>query len=189
MQTNTSDLTEEQLLEFRTTLTDLEGDLAQIRTLPAQLKVLQDENTELKGGLLKLRKEVIGLVQRNVPPIRKHEVVTHDCARYLAAIGDSGEIPGAVVGDDFVFADGRDVTLDQANDFLAELEQAAFEFGVLVLENFELSGQSSNLRQVAFQVGEGGSEFEELFFGEVGGVGLHFYFGFWIWIRCRRESF
>jgi len=90
MQTNTSDLTEEQLLEFRTTLTDLEGDLAQIRTLPAQLKVLQDENTELKGGLLKLRKEVIGLVQRNVPPIRKHEVVTHDCARYLAAIAYIG---------------------------------------------------------------------------------------------------
>src|SRR5436853_370407 len=81
---------EQQLLEFRTMLTEVKGGWAQVKTLPDLFKTLQDENTELKGSLTKLRKEVLTLAQRTVQPIRKHEVVTHDCARYLAAIAYIG---------------------------------------------------------------------------------------------------
>src|SRR5437016_13124803 len=82
--------TEEQLLEIRTMLTEVKGGWAQVKTLPDLFKTLQDENTDLKGSLTKLRKEVLTLAQRTVQPIRKHEVVTHDCARYLAAIAYIG---------------------------------------------------------------------------------------------------
>src|SRR5207247_1933124 len=74
---------EQQLIELRTTLAEFKGGWAQIRNLPAVIKTLQEENDELRGHVTKLRKEVLTLAQRNVQPIRKHEVVTHDCARYL----------------------------------------------------------------------------------------------------------
>jgi HK97 family phage major capsid protein len=81
---------EQQLVEFRTVLTEVKGDWAQIKGLPVLIKTLQDENSELKGNLLKLRKEVLNLAQRTTQPIRQHEVVTPDCARYLAAIAYIG---------------------------------------------------------------------------------------------------
>jgi len=86
----TTNLTEEQLVEFRTILNDVKGGWAEIKALPRVLKTVQDENVELKSSLTKLRKEVLTLAQRTVQPIRKHEVVTHDCARYLAAIAYIG---------------------------------------------------------------------------------------------------
>src|SRR5882762_6701529 len=81
---------EQQLIELRTTLNEMKGGWAQVRNLPALVKTLQDENDELKGHVTKLRKEVLTLAHRTVAPIRKHEVVTHDCARYLAAIAYIG---------------------------------------------------------------------------------------------------
>src|SRR5258705_13635349 len=83
-------MTEEQLLEFRTILTDVKLGWAEIKGLPARLKILQDENTELKGGMLKLRKEVLNQGQRLIQPIRKHEVVTHDCASFIGSLGYIG---------------------------------------------------------------------------------------------------
>src|SRR6266704_3523168 len=83
-------MTEEQLLEFRTILTDVKGGWAEIKALPRVIKTLQDENSDLKGSLTKLKKEILILSQRSVQPIRKHEVVTHDCARFLAAIAYIG---------------------------------------------------------------------------------------------------
>src|SRR5436190_844568 len=82
-------MTEEQLLEFRMILNDVQGGWAEIKALPNVIKTLQSENTELKGALGKLKKEILTLAQRG-QPIRKHEVVTHDCARYLAAIAYIG---------------------------------------------------------------------------------------------------
>src|SRR5882672_1569937 len=81
---------EQQLIELRTAMTEFKGGWAQVRNLPALFKTLQDENDELKGHVTKLRKEVLTLAHRTVAPIRKHEVVTHDCARYLAAIAYIG---------------------------------------------------------------------------------------------------
>src|SRR4051794_40944176 len=85
-----NDITEEQLLEIRTIITDLKGGWAEIKGPPRMVKTLQDENVDLKSNLTKLRKEILILGQRTVQPIRKHEVVTHDCARYLAAIAYIG---------------------------------------------------------------------------------------------------
>jgi HK97 family phage major capsid protein len=83
-------LTEEQLLEFRTILTDVKGGWAEIKALPRLIKTLQDENADQKNSIIKLRKEVLTLGQRTVRPIRKHEVVTPECARYLAAVAYIG---------------------------------------------------------------------------------------------------
>ena len=81
---------EQQLLEFRNILTDAQGGWAEVKTLPALFKKLQEDNQNLKGDLKKLEKEILALEQRAPQPIRKHEVVTHDCARYLAAIAYIG---------------------------------------------------------------------------------------------------
>ena len=81
---------EQQLLELRSIITEVQGGWAQIKILPALVKTLQDENAELKTGVTKLKKEVLTLVQRSPQIIRKHEVVTHDCARFLAAIAYLG---------------------------------------------------------------------------------------------------
>jgi HK97 family phage major capsid protein len=83
-------MTEEQLLEFRTILTDVKGGWAEIKALPRLIKTLQDENADQKNSIIKLRKEVLTLGQRTVQPIRKHEVVTPECARYLAAVAYIG---------------------------------------------------------------------------------------------------
>src|SRR5258707_10967299 len=83
-------LTEEQLAEFQNILTEAQGGWAEIKTLPALFKKLKDENEGLKGDLKKLGKEILALAQRSPQPIRRHEVVTHDCARYLAAIAYIG---------------------------------------------------------------------------------------------------
>ncbi len=76
--------------EIEAILTDLKERMPDIRKLPSAIKALQDENTDLKGSLTKLRKDFLNLSQRSAQPIRKHEVVTHDCARYLAAIAYIG---------------------------------------------------------------------------------------------------
>ncbi len=81
---------EQQLIELRTILTDVQGDWSKIKALPALVKTLQEENTTTTAQLTKLRKELLSLSQRSVQPIRKHEVVTRDCARYLAAIAYIG---------------------------------------------------------------------------------------------------
>src|SRR5437773_9090457 len=78
----------EQTLE--SILTEIKADLPRFKGLPDALKKLQDENNDLKGSLTKLRKEILAFSQRSAPPIRKHEVVTHDCARHLAAIAYIG---------------------------------------------------------------------------------------------------
>ena len=76
--------------EMEKILTDLKERMPDIKMLPTTIKTLQDENADLKGHVTKLRKEVLTLAQRSALPIRKHEVVTHDCARYLAAIAYIG---------------------------------------------------------------------------------------------------
>src|SRR4051812_29044971 len=85
-----TNITEEQLLEFRTILSDVKGGWAEIKSLPNVLKTVQSDNAELKGAIGKLKKEILTLSQRTVQPIRKHEVVTHDCARHLSAIAYIG---------------------------------------------------------------------------------------------------
>src|SRR6267142_4264120 len=81
---------EQQLIELRSAVQKVEGELSSITGLRATIKLLEDRNLELKGDLGKLRKEVLGLAQRSPQPIRKHEVVTHDCAKYLAAVAYIG---------------------------------------------------------------------------------------------------
>jgi HK97 family phage major capsid protein len=83
-------MTEDQLLEIRTFMTEAKGNWTEIKTLPAVIKTLQTENTTLKDSLTKLKKEILTLAQRANQTVRKHEVVTHDCARYLAAIAYIG---------------------------------------------------------------------------------------------------
>jgi HK97 family phage major capsid protein len=81
---------EQQLVELRSIITEVQGGWAQIKALPALVKTLQDENADLRGGLGKLKKELLTLAHRSPQLIRKHEVVTHDCARHLAAISYIG---------------------------------------------------------------------------------------------------
>ena len=71
---------EQQLVELRSAVQKVEGELSSITGLRANLKLLEDKNIELKGDLGKLRKEILELTQRSPQRIRKHEVVTHDCA-------------------------------------------------------------------------------------------------------------
>jgi len=49
-------------------------------------------------------------------------------------LGDGREVTGAVVGDDFVFPNGSDGTMDQCQDFFAQLGDVAFEFVIFILE-------------------------------------------------------
>src|SRR5436190_2480597 len=84
-----TNISEEQLIELRTFMSEAKGGWAEIQSLPTAVKTLQTENTELKGAVGKLKKEILTLAQRG-QPIRKHEVVTHGCARYLAAIAYIG---------------------------------------------------------------------------------------------------
>ncbi|HSU55847.1 MAG TPA: phage major capsid protein [Candidatus Dormibacteraeota bacterium] len=85
-----TNITEDQLIEIRTVLTDLKGGWAEIKALPRLFKTLQEESTDVKSGLAKLKKEVLTLTHRSPRPIRKHEVVTHDCAEYVASIAYIG---------------------------------------------------------------------------------------------------
>jgi HK97 family phage major capsid protein len=118
-----TNLTEEQLLEFRTILTDVQGGWAQIKALPALVKTLQDGNSELKGSLVKLKKEILALAQRNPQPIRKHEVVTHDCARYLAAIAYIGAEKHNKLS--HLNSQNRDLILNKSAEFLGMELRAA----------------------------------------------------------------
>jgi hypothetical protein len=81
---------EQQLTELRSIITEVQGGWPEIKGLPTLVKSLQEENATLSDHLTKLRKEVLNLTVRSVPHIRKHEVVTHECARYLAAIAYIG---------------------------------------------------------------------------------------------------
>src|SRR5947199_10861360 len=75
---------------LESTITEIHADLPRLKGLPDAFKKLQDENTELKTSVTRLRKELLTLTQSTVLPIRKHEVVSHLCARYLAAIAYIG---------------------------------------------------------------------------------------------------
>jgi len=81
---------EQQIIELRSAVKKVEGELGCITGLRTNLKLLEDKNTELKGDLGKLRKEILELTQRSPQRIRKHEVVTHDCAGYLASVAYIG---------------------------------------------------------------------------------------------------
>jgi HK97 family phage major capsid protein len=81
---------EQQLIEIRTAVQKVEGELSSITGLRATIKALEEKNTTLRGDLDKLKKEILEITQRSPQRIRKHEVVTHDCARYLAAIAYIG---------------------------------------------------------------------------------------------------
>lgn len=83
-------ITEQELTELRTFLNESKAGWAQIKSLPGLIKILQEENADLKTSVTKLKKEILVLAQRAPQAIRKHEVVTHDCARYLAAVAYIG---------------------------------------------------------------------------------------------------
>jgi hypothetical protein len=61
-----------------------------------------------------------------------------------------------------------DGALAQGEDFLAKFDDAALLVGVFILEGFDETGEGLDFCPTAFDVGEDGAEFEELFFGHNG---------------------
>ena len=80
-------LTESQLTEFQSLLTDVKGGWNRIRELPDLLKRVEDENAALKLDINKLKKSHLsGVTQNGVRWLNGIPFVSDDCARALASL-------------------------------------------------------------------------------------------------------
>jgi HK97 family phage major capsid protein len=82
-QTAPSELTEDQSKDFQTMLTDIRAGWADVKSLPASLKSIQQENSNLSDSLEDLRGEVRRNLLLRSP--RSPGRVSDDCARRIAA--------------------------------------------------------------------------------------------------------
>src|SRR5437870_8119850 len=73
---------------LESTITELRTEMPRLKALSETVKKLEDQNTKLQTTVTALEKKLI--VPRGTHPIRRHEVVTHDCARFLASIAYLG---------------------------------------------------------------------------------------------------
>ena len=80
----TTALSEDQVKEFRTVLDEVKGGWAEIKALPATLKVLQDDTVQLTQQMKDVRRLMAGRVGAT-SRIRAPGLVSDECARHLAA--------------------------------------------------------------------------------------------------------
>jgi HK97 family phage major capsid protein len=118
-------MTPQQTAEFESVISKLQGDYANLQGLPAEIKKLQDENLQLKNSLESFRKDTLSRIQKgfNRQPVRRHEAVTHDCARYLAAIAYIGAEKYNKLS--HLNATNRDLILNRSADVLGMELRAA----------------------------------------------------------------
>src|SRR6266496_1147458 len=83
MNTAPSELTEDQTKDFQAILTDIRGGWAEVKTLPATVKSLEDENAQLRDELTDLRRSLLSRSTLHAP--RYPGCVSDDCARRIAA--------------------------------------------------------------------------------------------------------
>jgi HK97 family phage major capsid protein len=76
-------LTEDQIKEFQTILTEMKGGWAELRSLPMTCKGLQDENAQLKQQVTDVRRLMATRTQ--TPRVRSSGLVSDDCAKHLSA--------------------------------------------------------------------------------------------------------
>ncbi|HWI59246.1 MAG TPA: phage major capsid protein [Bacillota bacterium] len=70
--------------ELSSLLTEIQGGWSEVKALPATVKTLQDQTTQLQEHLTTLRRSVVG-VSGPLAPARTPGVVSMECARHLAA--------------------------------------------------------------------------------------------------------
>ena len=75
--------TADQDTEIQSILADLQQDWPNIKTLPSELKTLQDDNSKLKQNLTDVRRLVA--LRHSAPATRRPGVVSDGCALHLAA--------------------------------------------------------------------------------------------------------
>jgi len=77
-------VSEEQVQEFQTVLGEIKGGWAEIKPLPASVKVLQDDTAQLQQQLKDVRRLMAGRVAAS-PRVRTPGLISDECARHLAA--------------------------------------------------------------------------------------------------------
>src|SRR5437870_441623 len=88
MNTAPSELTEDQIKDFQTILTDIRGGWAEVKSLPATVKSLEDDNTQLRDDLTDVRRSLLSHSALRTPHSafqRSPGCVSDDCARRIAA--------------------------------------------------------------------------------------------------------
>src|SRR5882672_8416381 len=81
---NAPELTEDQTKDFQTILTDIRGGWEQVKSLPATVKSLEDDNTQFRDDLTEVRRSLRSRSTLHAP--RSPGCVSDDCARRIAAI-------------------------------------------------------------------------------------------------------
>jgi len=92
---------------------------------------------------------------------------------FRADICDGSQVPGAIASNHFVLSDGLDGPLAQREEFFAEFCELGRGGGVFFLEGFDEGREGFDFGPIALDIGEDGSEFDELlFFGHMCVFGL-----------------
>src|SRR5437870_5258417 len=84
----TAPATEDQLSEFNNLLTDIRGGWVEVKSLPAVVKTLQDNNDHLTQEVTALRRSALANSALHTPHsafVRPAGRVSDDCARKLAS--------------------------------------------------------------------------------------------------------
>jgi HK97 family phage major capsid protein len=81
-------MTKDQPVEIA--ISEIHAELPKLKGLPDAVGKLQEQNTKLQTTVTRLEKQFLSLSQKNPHTIRKHEVVTHECAKFLASLAFLG---------------------------------------------------------------------------------------------------